>query len=275
MTPPPEDITQSQNTAISENGLSNNGTLSKNLGLFVSCLVDLTRPSVGFSVASLLEAEGCTVTVPPQSCCGQPAYNNGNRREAADIAIATIRAFEAVDQVIVPSASCAGMICHHYPALLEDRPEWQQKATELAARTREFSDYLWQLRQSTTNGKQTAPPRFRRIGYHESCSARREMKVKGATQLLAALEGGELVNLPGNEECCGFGGLFSVKFDEISNAMAETKTRKIIAANVDVITGVDLGCLMNIAGKLKQEGAQIPVFHLAELLANDLSTPSI
>ncbi len=253
---------------------SNNITLSKNIGLFVSCLIDLTRPSVGFAVARLLEDEGCTVTVPPQSCCGQPAYNNGNRAEAADIAIAAIRAFDDTDQVIVPSASCAGMIRHHYPALLEGRAEWQQKAKDLAARTSEFSDYLWALRRE---GRAKASPalRFHRIGYHESCSARREMQVKGAAALLSDIEGAELIDLPGNEECCGFGGLFSVKFDEISNAMAETKTRKIIAADIDVVTGVDLGCLMNLAGKLKREGSNIPVYHLAELLANDPSTPSI
>lgn len=255
-------------------------TPAKNIGLFVSCLVDLTRPSVGFAAARLLQAGGCSVTVPRQSCCGQPAYNNGNNNEAADIAIATIRAFEGIEQVVVPSASCAGMIRHHYPTLLEGNHEWQQKAQELADRTFEFSDFLYQLRQagadeSTSTGDATGPAHFKRIGYHESCSARREMQVKGAATLLESLDGSELVDLPGNEECCGFGGLFSVKFDEISNAMAGTKTRKIIAANVDVVTGVDLGCLMNIAGKLKREGAKIPVFHLAELLAYDPSTPPI
>lgn len=210
--------------------------------------------------------------MPPQSCCSQPAYNNGNPKEALQIAKSTITSFEQIGTVIVPSASCAGMIKHHYPSLFEKEPaHWQEKARELAEKTYEFTEYFANLTENTPleteyNG---------RIGYHESCSARREMRLQSARPLLEKIKGGTLVDLPGNEECCGFGGLFSVKFDEISNAMAETKIRKIETSDIDILTGVDLGCLMNIAGKLRKQGSQLPVYHIAELLAGDLSTPSI
>lgn len=210
--------------------------------------------------------------VPKQSCCGQPAHNNGNPKEAISVAKATITSFETASDVIVPSASCAGMIKHHYPVLFANQSEdWQQKAQQLAAKTHEFTEYYANLTENIPleaeyNG---------RIGYHESCSARREMKITSATKLLRKVKGSEVVDLPGNEECCGFGGLFSVKFDEISNAMVATKTRKIQAATVDMVTGVDLGCLMNIAGKLRKEGVTTPVYHIAEILAGDLAAPSI
>lgn len=242
------------------------------LGLYITCLLDLTRPSAGFAMARLLEQTGAEITIPPQSCCGQPAYNNGSRKEAIKLAKTTLEAFGDVEKLIVPSASCAGMIRYHYPALLQDEAlSWREQAADLAAKTLEFTDYLANLSE---NAPEVAEFNGR-IGFHESCSARREMKVTGARKLLGNLKGSELIDLPGNEECCGFGGLFSVKFDEISNAMVANKCRKIIKAAPDLITGVDLGCLMNISGKLRREGANIPVYHIAELLDGDLTAPSI
>lgn len=244
---------------------------ARKTGLFVSCLVDLTRPQIGFATAALLERTGTKVVVPKQSCCGQPAYNNGNRAEAIDIAKVTIEAFQDIEHIVVPSASCAGMIKIHYPALFEDDTEWRVKAISLSQRTYELTEYLSKMDEVTAISAEF----HGRIGYHESCSARRELKLTGARDLLKNLNGAQLIELDGNEECCGFGGLFSVKFDEISNAMVETKTKKINTDEIDILTGVDLGCLINLAGKLKQQGSTLPVRHISELLAGHTDTPPI
>lgn len=240
-----------------------------NVGLFVSCLVDLTRPSVGFSAMKLLDEAKCKVTIPSQACCGQPAYNSGNKADAKEIAKATIQAFEHCDAVIVPSASCAGMLRHHYTSLFDTGTDSDQKwlnlANKLSQNTFELIDFLYnEMGQKHTNTEYNG-----RIAYHESCSALREMKVRGPRELLATIEGAEIIDLAGNEECCGFGGLFSVKFDEISNAMVEKKVKSIKDSDIDLLTGVDLGCLMNIAGKLTKQGSDIRVCHIAELLAGD------
>lgn len=220
-----------------------------NVGFFITCLADFTRPNIGHAAVHLLEKNGCNVTIPEQSCCAQPAYNSGKRSEAIDIAKATIAAFEHLDYVIVPSASCAGMIKYHYPGLFEGDEIWAEKARSISERTHELISFLYNV----AGMKQTDATFAGRIGFHESCSALREMKVKGPRELLSTIKGAELIEIAGNEECCGFGGLFSVKFDEISNAMVETKTRNIKQANIDLLTGVDLGCLMNIKGKLEQQ----------------------
>jgi L-lactate dehydrogenase complex protein LldE len=245
---------------------------SNNVGLFVSCLVDLTRPSVGFAAAKLLESQGCKVTVPAQSCCGQPAYNSGCKREAKEIAKATIEAFKNCEKVVVPSASCAGMLKYHVKTLFESNSEqseqqlyWLKAAKELSERTYELTDFLY-----SEMGLEQVETEFNgAIAYHESCSARREMKLQAPLKLLNTIKGAEIIDLPANEECCGFGGLFSVKFDEISNAMVETKVNHIKNTYIDILTGVDLGCLMNIGGKLTKQGHDIEVFHIAEVLAGE------
>jgi len=235
-----------------------------NIGLYVTCLIDISAPEIGFAAANLLEKAGCTVNVPAQTCCGQPAYNNGNRADAIEIAKSTISIFERFDQLVVPSASCAGMIRHHYPQLFEEGSSWNQRALELAPRTFELIDYLY-----TKRGMQTIEGELSgRVAYHESCSALREMKTKGARELLSSLNGIDLIDLAGNEECCGFGGLFSVKYSAISNAIADAKLRTIKQQNIDLLTGVDLGCLQNLGGKLRRSGLDIKVCHVAELLAN-------
>ncbi len=240
-----------------------------NVGLFVSCLVDNARPAIGFASLELLEAAGCTVTVPPQTCCGQPAYNNGNRCEAIDIAKATISAFEGLAHIIVPSASCAGMIKYHYPALFEEGSEWQKKAKDLAAKCHELTSFLSEIAPLDISEAAYEG----RIYYHESCSARREMKCKNALNLLNKIEGAEVMDLPHNEACCGFGGLFSVKFDEISNAMVSQKISSLKNQKNAILTGLDLGCLLNIAGKLENEGHEIRVYHIAEVLTGRMDQP--
>lgn len=239
---------------------------SPHVGLFVSCLIDNTRPEIGFACLSLLQKAGCRVSVPLQTCCGQPAYNNGNRAEAVSIAKTTIKAFEQLDAVIVPSASCAGMIKHHYPPLFQAGSQWRKRAEALAENCEELTDFLANLSQPVAsdtvfNG---------RIYFHQSCSARREMQSHKAMEMLTAIRGAEIMELPENEACCGFGGLFSVKFDEISNAMVSAKAGPLKGAENAILTGQDWGCLLNIGGKLARMGEAIPVYHIAELLAGPL-----
>ena len=242
-----------------------------NVGFFVSCLVDTTRPQVGFAALDLLEKAGCTVTVPPQSCCAQPAYNNGNRQEAAEIAACTIAQFEALDYLVVPSASCAGMIKYHYPLLFKAHPEMQAKAVRLADKCYELTEFMAKVAQLKTVGTAYNG----RIYYHQSCSARREMKATEGERLLRTVEGAEIIDLPHNEACCGFGGLFAVKFDEISNAMVSRKVNQLKGEQTGLLTGLDLGCLMNMAGKLQKEGSKIAGYHIAEVLAGHLDGPSM
>ncbi len=242
---------------------------SSQVGLFVSCLVDLTRPEVGFAAVKLLEQRECKVTIPKQTCCGQPAYNSGNKKEARDIAKVTLEAFKECDAIVVPSASCAGMLKYHVKTLFEDETKinvkWRERAENLSQRTYELTDFLYHQK-----GMTSANAAFDgRIAYHESCSARREMKVTAPKKLINTIKGAEIIDLAGNEECCGFGGLFSVKFDEISNAMVETKVNHVKDANIDLLTGVDLGCLMNIGGKLAKQGHNVKVRHIAEVLADE------
>lgn len=244
------------------------------VGLYVTCLVDLFRPAVGFAAVRLLEAAGCAVEVPAaQTCCGQPAYNSGDRADAAALARRTIDAFEAYSYVVVPSGSCAGMIARHYPALLKDDPEYGPKAAALAGRTHELVGFLTRVL-----GLQRVPAPARypgRVTYHDSCSALRELGLDGEPRtLLASVEGVELVELPDREACCGFGGAFCVKYPEISTRMVEAKTAAIASTGADTVCSADLGCLLNIAGRLRREGKPIAARHVAEVLAG-AETPAI
>ncbi len=235
------------------------------VGLFVTCLVDLFRPTVGFAAVKLLEEAGCTVEVPrAQTCCGQPAYNSGDRADTRAIAVQVIAAFEPYDYVVAPSGSCAGMIREHYPALFADDPALQKRAQALAARTFELVSFLTDVR-----GVSRVAARYDgTITYHDSCSGLRELGVKQQPRkLLAAVEGLRLAELPGAEICCGFGGTFCVKYPEISDKIVGEKTADIAATGADTLLAGDLGCLLNMAGKLKREGRPIAVRHVAEVLA--------
>ena len=243
------------------------------VGLFVTCLVDLMRPSVGFAAVKLLEQAGCSVEVPvTQTCCGQPAYNSGDRKDAAALARQTISAFEGFDYVVAPSGSCAGMLKLHYPALLSDDPEWAGKAKAFAERVYELISFLVDVR-----GVETVDAEFQgRVTYHDSCSGLRELGIKDQPRrLLASVKGLELAEMTDSEVCCGFGGTFAVKYPDISNAMVEKKTANVAATDPDLLLAGDLGCLLNIAGKLKREGRQIAVRHVAEVLAGEISDPPI
>lgn len=243
------------------------------VALFATCLVDLFRPSVGFAAARLIEASGCDVEVPAgQTCCGQPAYNSGDRHTAADLARQTIAVLEPYDYVVAPSGSCAGMLKAHYPALLGDDPAWASRAAALAARTHELISFLTDIRGMTRVDSRLPA----RATYHDSCSGLRELGVKEQPRtLLASVEGLQLVEMNDCEICCGFGGTFSVKFPEISNAIVEKKCANIVEAETDLLLAGDLGCLMNMAGKLRRQGRAVAVRHVAEVLAGDLSDPPI
>jgi L-lactate dehydrogenase complex protein LldE len=243
------------------------------VGLFVTCLVDLFRPSVGFAAIKLLEGAGCLVEVPEtQVCCGQPAYNSGDRADAKAIARQVIEAFEGFDYVVAPSGSCAGMLRKHYPALFEDDPDMAPRAKDLAARTYELVGFLTGvLRVSAVHAKFTG-----RVTYHDSCSSLREMGTADQPRaLLQTVDGLTLVEAENSEVCCGFGGTFSVKYPDISNAMVTAKTGFFAATGADLVLGGDLGCLMNIAGKLSREGSPMRVRHVAEVLAGEMGAPPI
>lgn len=242
------------------------------VGLFVTCLVDLFRPSVGFAAVKLLEDAGCIVNVPVQTCCGQPAFNAGDRATAKAIALQVIAAFGDCDYVVAPSGSCAGMLAAHYPELFADDPNLLPKARAFAAKCHELVSFLTDVRGVTA----VAAKFPRKVTYHDSCSGLRELGIDAQPrQLLASVEGLELVELVEADVCCGFGGTFAVKYGEISNAIVEKKTRHIVESGAPVLLAGDLGCLMNIAGKLTRQGHDVEVRHVAEVLAGMVDAPPI
>lgn len=233
--------------------------------LFVTCLADLMRPEVGFAAAALIARAGFSVVVPPQGCCGQPNYNAGDKEGARTLARAAIAALERFETVVVPSGSCGGMIAKHYPHLFDAADPWRARAEAVAGRTLELTQFL------ARHPLPDAPKRpAGRIAYHDSCSARREMGILAEPrQLIAAHTTGEIVEIADAESCCGFGGLFCVKYPEISARMASEKTAAIAASGADMLVAADLGCLLNLGGTLQREGAPIAVKHIAELLAGE------
>ena len=236
------------------------------VALLVTCLVDLFRPSVGFAAVKLLEEAGCTVEVPrAQTCCGQPAYNSGDKTDAKAIARQVIAAFSGYDYVVAPSGSCAGMVKVHYPEMFADEPAMLAQAQELASRTYELVAFLADVR-----GMEKVAARWkRRVTYHDACSGLRELGVKTQPRkLLASVDGLQLTELPGAEVCCGFGGTFCIKYPEISDKMVTDKAADIAATGADAVLAGDLGCLLNIAGKLSRRGSNVEVRHVAEVLAD-------
>ena len=235
------------------------------VALLVTCLVDLYRPNVGFSAIRLLEDAGCTVEVPPgQTCCGQPAYNSGDRATAKDLARAVIDAFLPYDHTVVPSGSCGGMVIHHYPTLFADDPQYRARAEALAAKTHELVSFL-----TDVMGVERVAARYDGIvAYHDSCSGLRELGIRTQPRrLLASVEGLSLRELKDPELCCGFGGTFCVKYPDISTRMVADKVQDVVATGADTLLAGDLGCLLNIAGRLKREGRPVKVRHVAEVLA--------
>lgn len=246
---------------------------SLRVSLFVTCLADLFRPSVAFASIKLLEQAGCEVTVPlKQTCCGQPAYNTGDFESSAPLARQLIQQFEDADYVVVPSGSCAGMICHHYPRLLEG--EWRERALQLAAKTFELTTFLNDIAHIKRGDLPTV--KLPSVTYHDSCAGLRELNVKNQPRaLLKELCDTDVNELQHTEVCCGFGGTFCAKMPEISGKMVGDKLASAVATKAQILAGGDLGCLLNIAGRAKRNGENIEVRHIAELLCGDLDGPAI
>jgi len=226
------------------------------------------RPSIGFATIKLLETAGCEVVVPAvQTCCGQPAWNAGDAAGAAALAKKTIAEFEAFDYVVVPSGSCADQIRTEYPCILSGQPGWATRAKVLAGRTFELTDFL-----ATVLKTDRVPGRLEAtVTYHDACAGLRSLGIKTQPrELLALIPGVRLKEMSGCEECCGFGGVFSVKFGEIAASIAERKCENILASGAQTVVGGDLGCLLNIEGKLRRMGHDsITVRHIAEILAGE------
>jgi L-lactate dehydrogenase complex protein LldE len=238
------------------------------VGLFVTCLVDSMRPSIGLAALKLLEFAGCEVTVPStQTCCGQPGYNSGDASSARALAQKLLDEFEGCEYVVVPSGSCAGMIRVHYLDVFREAPALLARAERLAARTYELTDFLVNIA-----GIGPVPGRFPdTVTYHDSCSGLREMGVKAQPRvLLARIPGLRLVEMTECETCCGFGGMFSVKFGDISSEIADRKCRHIEATGAQAVVLGDLGCMLNIEGRLRKRGnSGTRVLHIAEILAGE------
>ena len=238
------------------------------VGLFVTCLIDAMRPSAGFAALRLLEYAGCTVIVPPsQSCCGQPAWNSGDRKAARKAAIPFLSAFDDCDYIVVPSGSCAGMLAHHLVDLFAGSPNelHRQQALKIAEKTHELTAFLVDIM-----ALDSLPSSYHgRLAYHDSCSSLREMQIKSQPRALLKTLGAEVIDLDKADTCCGFGGLFSVKYPDISGAMVDDKASDVIDKTPDMLVSADMGCLMNIAGRLSRRGADIPVRHIAEILAGE------
>ena len=235
------------------------------VGLFATCLVDLMRPSVGFATARLLEAHNCRVEVPPsQTCCGQPAYNAGDTADARKLAKNVIRDFENFDYVVAPSGSCAGMIRVHYLELFDADAAWKTRAEALAGKTYELTQFLTDVLEVTeVNAEYDV-----HATYHDSCSGLREMGIRAQPRtLMSSVSGLKLTELDDAEACCGFGGLFAVKYPDISEKIVDEKVAAIEKTGADVLLGGDMGCLMNIAGRLQRRGSAVKVRHVAEVLA--------
>jgi L-lactate dehydrogenase complex protein LldE len=248
------------------------GPPPRRVGLFVTCLVDLLRPTVGFAAVKLLEDAGCTVDVPSQTCCGQPAFNSGDRRTTREIAEQVVAAFEPYDAVVVPSGSCAGMLKTHYPELFHGDPNWLPRVDAFCAKTFELVSYLADVLKVARVDAQFAGT----VTYHDSCSGLRELGIRAQPrQLLARVDGLTLKEMPDSDVCCGFGGTFCVKYPDISNAIVAKKADRIASTGADTLLAGDLGCLMNMAGKLQRLGHKVHARHVAEVLAGMTDIPAI
>jgi L-lactate dehydrogenase complex protein LldE len=249
-----------------------NKEMRPRVGLFVTCLVDLMRPTVGFAAVKLLEDAGCTVEVPTQTCCGQPAYNSGDRATTRAIAEQVVTAFEPYDYVVAPSGSCGGMLKAHYPELFAGDAAWAPRVEKFCAKTYELISFLVDVLKidkidAAFDGSVT---------YHDSCSGLRELGITTQPRkLLAGVRGLELKEMHDADVCCGFGGTFCVKYPAISNTIVTKKAEHIAATGAATLLAGDMGCLMNMAGKLQRLGHPVRARHIAEVLAGMTDQPAI
>jgi len=240
--------------------------MSKRVSLFVTCIVDQLFPEIGMATVEVLERLGYTVDFPAdQVCCGQPAFNTGYRRDAAKVACRCLEVLRNEEFVVVPSGSCASMMAHHFEELFAGRPELLAEARRLAPRVWEFSKFLLEVAQVEDVGA-----RFDSVAtFHDSCHGLRALKIKeGPRRLLANVKGLTLREMDAAEECCGFGGTFSVKFAGISGAMSRTKIESILRTGAATVVGVDASCLLQIRGALSRADLPVTAMHLAQVLAS-------
>ncbi|OMD95464.1 Fe-S oxidoreductase [Paenibacillus odorifer] len=233
------------------------------VSMFITCVSDAVFPKVGEAMARLLARYGVQLEFPEvQTCCGQPAYNSGYWNEARQAALTILQAFDDSDFVIAPSGSCTGML-HHYPKLFQDDPVNLVKAQNLQRKSYEFSQFMVQVLGVTDLGA-VFP---HKVTYHPSCHGTRILGIRDEPmQLMQNVKAMELVPLPFAEDCCGFGGTFAVKMSDISGAMLTEKSDHVLETEAEILTGLDMGCLMNIAGNLRYRREPVRVMHLAELL---------
>ncbi|HYD79667.1 MAG TPA: (Fe-S)-binding protein [Paucimonas sp.] len=241
------------------------------VGLFVTCLIDAMRPEIGFSALKLLETAGCEVIVPEsQTCCGQPAFSSGDRKDARALAEKFLNEFEDFDYVVIPSGSCGGTVKTHYPELVADDPDLAARMARLAPRVYELTDFLHAVLK--LEKLPCGADCFKgTITYHDSCSGLRELGIQAQPRaLLAKVPGVELKEMKDSRQCCGFGGTFSIKYGDISAAIADEKCADIRASGADAVVLGDLGCMLNIEGRLRRIGDEkTRVLHVAQVLAGD------
>jgi L-lactate dehydrogenase complex protein LldE len=231
--------------------------------LMITCLGDVLRPEAGKATVRLLRRLGHEIDFPAgQTCCGQPMYNSGYTDLAREQAKHTIRAFASDELVVVPSGSCAAMVKVEYPHLLADQPEWHERAVDLSRRTHELSDLLVNVLQVVDVGAKFEGT----VTYHYACHLRMLEQKDEVERLLAHVEGATYIPLVRQDQCCGFGGSFAVRYPQISGAMVEDKSNCIVETRADAVVSTDAGCLMNIGGRLRRRGENTRVMHLAELL---------
>lgn len=238
------------------------------VSMFITCISDAVFPKVGEAMVRLLARYGVRLDFPEvQTCCGQPAYNSGYWDEARQAALTIVQAFEDSDYVIAPSGSCTGML-HHYPKLFQNDPVNLAKAQELQRKSFEFSQFMVQVLGVTDLGA-VFP---HKVTYHPSCHGSRILGIQEEPmQLMQHVKEMKLVPLPFAEDCCGFGGTFAVKMSDISGAMVTEKSDHVLETEAEILTGLDMGCLMNIAGNLRYRNQPVRVMHLAELLYEGVS----
>lgn len=233
------------------------------LSLMITCLGDCIRPAAGKAVVSVLRRLGHEIEFPEaQTCCGQPLFNSGFADMAREQAKHTLGVFAGEQAVIVPSGSCAAMVKHEYPHLFEGDAEWHPRALDLAARTFEFSDFLVNALKVLDVGARYQG----KVAYHYACHLRMLGQTSEVEQLVQNVAGATLVPLHHQDQCCGFGGSFAVRYPEISGNMVDDKMHCILASGADCVVSTDAGCMMNIGGRLHREGHQVELLHIAELL---------
>ncbi len=241
----------------------------KPVSLFITCILDMVYPQTGVSVVEILEKLGVEVRFPlNQTCCGQPAFNSGFWEDAKQVARQFLTAFADAEVIVCPSGSCASMVRHYYPGLFKDDPAWRERAVWAASITWEFTEYLVDGLGVTDIGAKLPPTK---VAFHHACHGYRLLKLGSQAQaLVGAVEGVEIVDLAGADQCCGFGGLFAVKMPEISGAMLDDKVKNINACDADVIITGDSSCLTQMNGGLSRQDSPRRVKHIADLLAEGL-----